>query len=326
MSLLIAPPAWGKTRLLLEIVNKYKKLIIFISPLRALSQELEHSLHEAQISVINPLSVKEMQKRQEEINKLKDGFVILTYELAQFFAFEKICKLQNVVTVFDEFHLLSLWGSSFRPLMWEIFYKVADIKLPMLALSATIDKKMEKMIYEEFTLGLEHIYIINLGNNCLLYPPSQKFWFPKICKRWWRKKLWKRIKKLQQRTILVFCAYREEVKREFVYWQGQGINVLSCIGGETVQFQKQLKENPNPQLIIATSALGHGVNLPLLDSVFITYVEEHKELWLQMVGRGGRKKEKYDLYTFNSFELTKVESFRGKIEWLWGRLLEHWLP
>jgi superfamily II DNA or RNA helicase len=59
---------------------------------------------------------------------------------------------------------------------------------------------------------------------------------------------------------------------------------------------ERLKSQPNPDFIISTTVLSHGVNLPKIEKLFFTYKVENPDLWIQMVARGGRKGEEFQVF------------------------------
>ena len=50
------------------------------------------------------------------------------------------------------------------------------------------------------------------------------------------------------------------------------------------------------------------MNLGTVRGIFFTYPVKNKDLWFQMVGRGGRTGEDFEVFGFNSF-LGKQNSF-----------------
>ena len=115
--------------------------------------------------------------------------------------------------------------------------------------------------------------------------------------------------------ILYFCKYRSEVDFWVEYFSLKKVVILGCKGGEVGDFIKALKENPYPRCIFATSALSHGVNLPSLSKIFIGYQVKDLNFWIQMVGRGGRRGEHFELFHQDNFK----RSWRGLIFDFWLR-------
>jgi superfamily II DNA or RNA helicase len=118
----------------------------------------------------------------------------------------------------------------------------------------------------------------------------------KIPNRRW---LWEQIGELkpEQGTGLIFCQYREEVR----HWESKllslGFRCWSCVGGEAQGFSTLVRTQLPPDFIIATTVLSHGVNLPRISRVFFTYPVKNRDFWIQMVARGGRKGEPFDVFS-----------------------------
>lgn len=113
---------------------------------------------------------------------------------------------------------------------------------------------------------------------------------------------------------LVFCKYRNEVVELTQLFNKVGIKSLGCVGGETGKFQVELAKCSDLKIIFATSALSHGVNLPSIAEVYLTYKVSCIDFWIQMVGRGGRKGEQFQLHTmemYGDFKDKFLAYFRG---------------
>jgi superfamily II helicase len=102
-------------------------------------------------------------------------------------------------------------------------------------------------------------------------------------------------------VILVFCRFRKEVDLWVSQLKNRGYNVLGCKGGEVNKFLEDYRGNKMIQCICTTSALSHGVNLLNVSKVFFSYPVTNRDLWFQMVGRGGRTGEAFEFFGYNSF-------------------------
>ena len=62
-----------------------------------------------------------------------------------------------------------------------------------------------------------------------------------------------------------------------------------------------MKNSPNVRLdlIVATTAISHGVNLPEIHRIYFAYPFKNRDFWIQMVGRGGRKGECFQVHTMD---------------------------
>jgi ATP-dependent DNA helicase RecQ len=294
--LFLAPPGWGKTRLLANLFHEFERKIIFVSPLRALAEEFLKSFEK------NP-NVLIMRKRSEgeifdKFLKKKKGILILTPELFKERYFLELSNLDdNHLLVLDEFHLFYTWGLDFRPILMEVLMGLAATPLPMLGLSATIGDTNK--IYQDFTLNFEHCFLINLGNQTLMRPPVNVFWF--LSKKVFNRRFLFELGRKKEGVFLYFCQYREEVDKWVNYCKKKGIKALGCKGGQVAQFVLELENVENLSCIFSTTALSHGVNLPSIRKVFIGYRVWDKDFWIQMTGRGGRRGESFELYHFDGY-------------------------
>jgi hypothetical protein len=265
--LLTAPPAWGKTQLVLQLAAFYKKPL-YLCPLRAVVEELKAHLP----------------------SELQGKLTLMTPE-------EYIYSKKNAsfdLYIFDEAHLIWLWGESFREALLECWYELSLRSEPLLLLSGTLD--VEGLLQKPWGLE-ERIYLnsawhVDLGNYTLLFPPAKTYLFPPLCIY---------VLKIlfcveQVGATLLFVDQRSHVNRWVRWATYKKIPVLGCVGGEASAFVSALGKS-HPRLIVATSVLSHGVNLPALKRVVIYgHKEPSKELLLQMIGRGGRKRETYHLW------------------------------
>ena len=303
-ALFLAPPAWGKTRLLASLFNDFDRKIIFVSPLRALAEEFFKSFQK------NP-KVFIMRKRSEDeifdrFLKKKKGILVITPELFKERYYLDLSTLRDDhLIVLDEFHLFYSWGLDFRPILFEVLMGLCGTDLPMLGLSATVGDL--KKVEADFCLNFEQCFLINLGNQTLKNSPSRAYWF--LSKKVFNRRFLFELGKADG-VILYFCQYRYEVDRWIQYSKRKGIKALGCKGGEVAKFILDLEEVENVQCIFATTALSHGVNLPSIRKVFIGYQVFDKDFWIQMTGRGGRRGESFELYHFDGFLGSKWGYFK----------------
>lgn len=304
--LFLAPPAWGKTRLLTNLFNEFERKIIFVSPLRALAEEFYKSFNKSSKVLI-------MRKRAEvkifdKFLKKKRALLILTPELFKERYFLELSTLgDEYLVVLDEFHLFYSWGFDFRPVLMEVLMGLAGTSVPLLGLSATVSNLDQ--VFQDFSLNFDHCFLIDLGNQTLMRPPVRIFWF--LSKKVFNRRFLFELGRKEEGVLLYFCQYREEVDRWVRYCKKKKIKALGCKGGEVAQFVLDLENVENLSCIFATTALSHGVNLPSIRKVFIGYQVRDKNFWIQMTGRGGRKGESFELYHFDGFLGSKWNYFRS---------------
>jgi superfamily II DNA or RNA helicase len=157
-------------------------------------------------------------------------------------------------------------------------------------LTATVGEQMKNEISLMDT-NFDQILCLDFGNRRLKNLPSHYLRAPD---RKWMLELMFQMKHGQ--TNLVFCAYRAEVHRLGKQLEEAGYSVWTCVGGEAQAFARRVREETAPDFIVATSVLSHGVNLPVLRRIFILYQIDNIDFWIQMVARGGRRGEKFEVF------------------------------
>ena len=271
--LLTSPPASGKTFWIKSFCKEFPDSVLVISPLRALADECRRQW-KSSILVMTP---------EEWLGK----------------------KIFPSVVIFDEFHLLGYWGSSFRPVLWEVLYELSLTAELVLGLTATLSAEFREVV-TALSPGFGRMDWIDVGNQKLRFRPRRYLRLP-------RRLLQETILHLRPSgTTLIFCPYRKDVED----WQRKltrrGYRVWSCRGGEAAAFSLRVQSEAPPDFIVATTVLSHGVNLPEIRRIFFLYPLENIDFWIQMVARGGRRGE--------AFEVFALEAPHG-LRWSWVRNL-----
>lgn len=262
--LLIAPPAWGKTHLFQTWVQENASRFLLICPLRALASELKLSCPQA--------------------------WVVLPEEL-QNVDWEGLSKKRpDLVVVWDEVHLVSEWGLSFRHAFMEAWYGFCVSGLAGVGLTATLTPSIQNFLSETLRENHEHLLIGDAGNFSFKHRPARWLWAP----RSWTEELLE--VPLEGRT-LIFCQHRHEVDRWCTRLAEQNIRAWGCKGGETRGFSERLAQEAPPDVIVATSCLSHGVNLPELRRVVL--LDKTAPDWMihQMRTRAGRRGGPFEVWT-----------------------------
>ncbi len=307
--LLLAPPSWGKTSLILDLYEKSSKNMVFLSPLKSINLEFYKRASHLQGAIY----LGDQKKCRLFLKSPPQKYLcVISVENLNFdiLSFWETCSHEDrPLFVLDEFHLFYYWGESFRPLMWEHCMGIASIGASILGLSATCSPEIIEKWKVDFSLGMNEGYLLDMGNQTFFNPPQKLDFYPpfKIFNRLFVRDFIKKLlgKKLYPGRFLYFCKTRDEVDRWLNFCHGRKISALGCVGGEVEKFQQELQEKKDVRCIFATHALGHGVNLPLIKYVFISFPLENYDFWLQMAARGGRKKDsKYYLFSRDSFEVS----------------------
>ena len=261
--ILTSPPASGKTYWIKSFQESLgRQKILVISPLRALAEECKAKWGE-DIDMMTP---------EEWLTKKK------SYE----------------VIVIDEFHLFYYWGDSFRPQMWEAFYGLVEHARLTILLTATFSQEMQMKV-KLFECHFHSVKWIDHGNQVLKYKPTLYIKAPNI--RWLKKQIESEEK--NDGVKLIFCKYREEDFNLESQLLVLGFQCITCVGGESRDMARKLTTIPEPDFIICTTVLSHGVNLPRIKRIYFLYKIQELDFWIQMVARGGRKGEPFDVFSLN---------------------------
>ena len=298
--ILTAPPASGKTYLISGLIAQFPQPLLFISPLRALANECLAKWGESCV-VMTP---------EEWLNKGKSARVV----------------------ILDEFHLYFYWGNSFRPKMWEAFFELVQEAELVIFMTATLTKEMKEEI-KTFSCQFDQITWIDHGNQILKNKPYHYYKAGSV--RWIEDYLLN-CSCLSPGVNLIFCAYRKEVIKWENLLKEQGFSVWTCVGGEASAFSLKVQRESPPQFIVATTVLSHGVNLPNISRIFFLYEVRNLDFWIQMVARGGRKGERFEVFAlenpvgikwskiFNSLAIARL-SLKMKLHQLMKQIEEWFL-
>lgn len=255
--LLTSPPASGKTFWIKSFAEKWEENILVISPLRALADECRKNWSDS-ITVMTP----------EEWLLKKKSFQVV---------------------IFDEFHILSYWGNTFRPAMWDAFISLSLSAQLVIGLTATLSDEILTQV-QELRCHFTEITWVNNGNQSLKWTPENYYF---VNKSLLTKTL---MNSVHGGTSLIFCQYREEVLEWEERLSKQGFRVWSCLGGEASAFGQRVSRESAPDFIVATTVLSHGVNLPSISRVFLMYPVRNIDFWIQMIARGGRRGEAFQVF------------------------------
>ncbi len=302
--IITAPPGWGKTYMLLKAIKESQTKVVFIFPLRALCDEVYLSALKSKIEVLNVRT----QNDYELFSQKQFQLVLSTPETYREGAFDA-----SYVHILDEMHLFFYWGESFRERMIESFMGITSREFPLILLTATLSNELKEKLVEDLERNYQKIYQLDMGNQQLKNIPEKIYFYPKFMKSWMEDD-YKFSSK--QGVSLVFCRYREEVKSIAEELKALGYRVLSCVGGEAAQFISQLQQISYLDFIVATSVVSHGVNLPRISRVYISYHVENIDFYLQMLGRGGRQGQEFQVHVMNANYFTRISIWKG-----FGRIL-----
>lgn len=317
-TLLTSAVASGKTRMIVEFyrANNYK--VLYLSPLRALANEVYSKLKSQEEKNIflagGDESLDCVYKNFLEKSK---SFLVITAELLNDDFLDALSlQKENVIIVIDEFHLIYYWGKDFRVVLHERFLSLLYYEFSILAITATMDKKIINEMEIDLKFHDSHYLFLDFGNHQLHRPP-QKIWsYYGLNSSYVKRAFWRELKyKKENEILLLFCAYRSEVDEYVQRAKRLGFTALGCVGGEVEKFLADVETNKeNIDVIISTTTLSHGVNLPEIHKVFIAHEVKNYDFWLQMIGRGGRQGASYKVYSCDKFHVNLKQSILDRMK------------
>ncbi len=315
-TLLTAPVAKGKTKLIVDYYRENQVRVVFVSPLRALANEVYSKLKEEKSTF---LLGGEISFEEVCVNFLqkKKSFLVTTMEMLSEEFLEAVAQSTNpTLFVLDEFHLFYHWGETFRPVLHDRFLAILNSGVPVLGMTATMSEELILKLTNDLTYHCDTWIHIDYGNHQLHRKPERVNSFIGFTKNKLERSFAREMSyKNNNDVFLFFCSYRSEVDEKVEWARRQGYRALGCVGGEVERFLQELEQTKGEiDCIFSTTTLSHGVNLPEIKKVFINYEVKNYDFWLQMIGRGGRRGSNYEVYTFDAFHLSKKELFKNKIK------------
>ena len=315
-TLLTAPVASGKTRMVVEFYREHDFKIIYLSPLRALANEVYSNLKKnEEKNIFLAGGETPLQDCMECFLKARKSFLVTTAELlSEEFIEELLNQEQKVVFVIDEFHLFYYWGDTFRPVLHEKLLAILNFFFPILAITATMDESVMNLMKKDLSYYQDFWIHLDYGNHELHRKPQNIVNFHGLKPQYVQRAFWRELRvKNEKEIFLYFCAYRSQVDEMVARCERLGFRALGCVGGEVDNFLFRVsKYQGNIDCIFSTTTLSHGVNLPEIKKVFIDYEIKNYDFWLQMIGRGGRQGSDYQVYTYDKFHVDKRSNFLAR--------------
>lgn len=303
--LFLAPTGLGKSAVYQVPAVLKKGTAIIISPLLALMDDQIFSLENKGIEALTINSTLGVRAKKQAFEKLSKGNVKLLYIAPETLLNPEIIKFinDNVDISFiavDEAHIISQWGTSFRPKYLEIS-KVRQIfkPVPIIALTATADP-----------ITLEDIKnTLNFDQNSVLITHSidrPNISYTVIQKNSEYKQVLNLIKKYDKDTCgIIYCMTRDKCETMEKFLTDSGIDCAFFHAGLPVKKKKEIQNNyltKKLNLIIATVAFGMGIDRDDVRYVINVDIPNSLEEFSQMSGRASRDGKPADSYLLFSMQ------------------------
>lgn len=313
-TLLTAPVAAGKTRMVVDFYRDNQYKVIFVSPLRALANEVYARLSQTEKHIYLTGGGQDLEASLTDFLQARKGLLVATMELLSEDFLDACAEQQEkVLFILDEFHLFYHWGEEFRPILHDRFLAILDTQAPVLGITATMNEELMIKLENDLSFHCDLWIYLDFGNQKLHREPKRIHYFHPFQPTLFNRAFWRELRmKNDDEVFLLFCSYRSEVDELVARAKRMGLRALGCVGGEVEIFLKDLEKcDGKVDVIFSTTTLSHGVNLPEIKKVFINYEVKNYDFWLQMTGRGGRQGADYEVFTFDAFHSGKKDKFKS---------------
>lgn len=295
--LCIQPTGHGKS-LLYQLPSVFLPgITIVLSPLLALMrdqiQQLNQRFHIPAASINSDQSNEENYQSQI---KASTGAIKILFvapeKLDNLASFEFLLQLPISLVVVDEAHCVSTWGHDFRPSYRQIIHFIRQIAqrsamTKVLAITATANQQIEDDIIQQLTLPGRTVPVVRQSMN----RPNLQLETLAVNSIAEKLVVIKQLLHQLAGNGLIYCATRENTELVANYLHEQHYRVAAYHAGfhpdEKRQLQQAFMDNQY-QVIVATNALGMGIDKSDLRYIIHFDVPGSITAYYQEVGRAGR--------------------------------------
>ncbi|MBV6512220.1 MAG: ATP-dependent RNA helicase DbpA [Ignavibacteriaceae bacterium] len=291
--LLIEKTGFGKSLCFQFPATVFCGTTVIFSPLIALMRDQVKKLSSLGISARCINSEQTEEENTDIIREVKEGKIKILYiaperqENSEWI--EAAVNMNLSMVVVDEAHCISVWGHDFRPAFRRIInlVKLLPPGLPVLAVTATATKRVEKDIAEQIGGNLTILRGNLLRDNFKLFvvPVSSDD----------EKMIWlgKNIEKMPG-TGIIYTGTRTDTDLYTKWLERCGVSVRGYNAGldaeSRVEIENGLMSN-RWKCIVSTNALGMGIDKPDIRFIIHTQMPQSPVHYYQEIGRAGRDGE-----------------------------------
>ena len=316
-------PTGGGKSICFQVPGMAKEdITIVISPLIALMIDQVENLQKRGIKAIaiyTGMTYREIDVALDNCVYGNTKFLYVSPERLTSTLFRERVKKMNVsFLVVDEAHCISQWGHDFRP----SYLKIKELKdflkqkTPVLALTATANKLVQKDIVEQLELENPQVfkqsfYGENLGY--LVFHEQNK-----------EQRLAQILTKAKG-TSIVYVNTRKKTMDISNYLKSKGFSADYYHGGLNQQTRAKKQQewiNDKTRVMVSTNAFGMGIDKPDVRVVVHLDIPQSPEAYFQEAGRAGRdgkrayatilyqESDKLDLLNMHELSFPEIDQIR----------------
>ncbi|PCJ19558.1 MAG: hypothetical protein COB02_07375 [Candidatus Cloacimonadota bacterium] len=294
-TLAILPTGCGKSLCFQIPALYFKGVSLVLSPLVSLMKDQVDSLKKRNVSatyINSSLNFMEIRTRLTDICNGYYKIVYISPERIQTKSFQFVLNhlikhdILSMIAV-DEAHCISQWGNDFRPNYRHISALRNDLKIPILAVTATATQAVKVDIVERLNFNEDYNFFEDLMNR-----PNLKLRVSHCLDK--DNTLLEFLKKYENQSGIIFCSTRKSVNNVHKQLQHLGLNVSRYHGGLGFNEKKTAQETfieKDAQIMVSTNAFGMGVDKSNIRFIVHYQMPGSIENYVQEIGRAGRDSE-----------------------------------
>ena len=307
-TLVLMPTGGGKSICFQIPALMLPGLTLVVSPLISLMKDQVDSLKANGIKAAylnSSISIEAQRDIEQELlnNELKLLYTaperLVTYEFRNL-----LSKIKLSLVAIDEAHCISQWGHDFRQEYTQLGF-LNDLKIPIMALTATADKITRRDIIKQLEIKDSNIFVASFDrpNLNLDVRPGQKK----------MQQLLPFLEAHQNESGIIYCLSRKGTEQlaEKLNDEGyQAAHYHAGVDNETKMKVQEAFQKDDMPIIVATIAFGMGIDKSNVRFIVHYNLPKNLESYYQEIGRAGRDGLPSDTILFYSYaDVMKMKSW-----------------